>query len=152
MAEDPCEVWFYHLERSGLGEVLPELLERTLARGWRALVWSPDADQLARLDEHLWTYQDASFLPHSLAGGPMDAAQPVLLSTTLASANGAQALFVVDGDPGELPPCERCIIVFDGRSETALAQTRVLWTRYRRAGLALTYWRQGPTRGWIRQN
>ncbi|HXQ47651.1 MAG TPA: DNA polymerase III subunit chi, partial [Caulobacteraceae bacterium] len=35
---DPCEVWFYHLERTALDQALPELLEKTLARGWRAIV------------------------------------------------------------------------------------------------------------------
>ena len=33
-----CEVWFYHLERQGLDQVLPALLERTLQKGWRARV------------------------------------------------------------------------------------------------------------------
>ena len=37
MAE-ACEVWFYHLERTGLDQALPELLEKTLARGWKAIV------------------------------------------------------------------------------------------------------------------
>ena len=32
----PCEVWFYHLERTALDQALPELLEKTLAKGWRA--------------------------------------------------------------------------------------------------------------------
>jgi DNA polymerase-3 subunit chi len=32
------EVYFYHLERRTLGDVLPTLLERSLERGWRAAV------------------------------------------------------------------------------------------------------------------
>ena len=32
------EVLFYHLQRAPLERVLPELLERSLARGWRAVV------------------------------------------------------------------------------------------------------------------
>jgi 1-deoxy-D-xylulose-5-phosphate synthase len=32
------EIWFYHLERSGLEQVLPGLLEKTREKGWRALV------------------------------------------------------------------------------------------------------------------
>ena len=43
------EIWFYHLERSTLDQVLPTLLEKTLERGWRALIKSalrlPGADQ-----------------------------------------------------------------------------------------------------------
>ena len=40
MPDSPCEVWFYHLERTSLDQALPELLEKTLARGWKALVRS----------------------------------------------------------------------------------------------------------------
>ena len=50
MSAAPCEVWFYHLERSGLDQVLPDLLERTLARGWRALVRSDLPERLDHLD------------------------------------------------------------------------------------------------------
>ena len=45
MAEGACEVWFYHLERTGLDQALPELLDKTLQRGgrrglpWGALDW-----------------------------------------------------------------------------------------------------------------
>ena len=38
MAEEMTEVWFYHLERTGLEQALPELLEKTLQRGWKAVV------------------------------------------------------------------------------------------------------------------
>ncbi len=149
MADAPCEVWFYHLERTGLEEVLPDLLEKTLARGWRALVWCRDEARLARIDEALWTWRDESFLPHGLAQDPFAEAQPVLLSTAPERRNGAQALFAVDGDPGEdLQGFTRCVVIFDGRSADELASARGLWSRCRREGLPATYWRQGETRGW----
>ena len=43
MAAGGCEVWFYHLERSGVDQVLPELLDKTLAKGWKALVRAAEA-------------------------------------------------------------------------------------------------------------
>ena len=61
------EVWFYHLERTGLEQALPELLEKTLQRGWKALVRAPEAERLEHLDSWLWTYRDESFLPHAPA-------------------------------------------------------------------------------------
>ena len=67
----PCEVWFYHLERSSLEQVLPELLEKTLARGWRALVRTGDPARVDHLDGWLWSYRDDSFLPHGHDGEPM---------------------------------------------------------------------------------
>ena len=65
MSEAPCEVWFYHLERSDLDDVLPELLERTLSRGWKAVVRACQDQRVEHLDGRLWTYRNESFLPHA---------------------------------------------------------------------------------------
>lgn len=152
MTATACEVWFYHLERSSLDQVLPELLERTLKRGWKALVRTAEADRLEHLDGYLWTYRDDSFLPHGLAGEGMAERQPVLLTTAEENPNGAQALFLIDGaQPGELDGYERCIVLFDGRDESALAGARVLWKSVKAKGLAASYWRQGAERGWEKQ-
>jgi DNA polymerase-3 subunit chi len=148
VSDGPCEVWFYHLERSTLEQVLPELLEKTLARGWRARVRSEDPSRIEALDAWLWTYRDDSFLAHGLAGEPFAERQPILLGQGAGNANGAQALFVVDGEPGDLAAYERCIVIFDGRLEPALLAARSLWSRCKRAGHAVTYWRQGEARGW----
>ena len=55
MSDATTEIWFYHLERSSLDQVLPGLLEKTRERGWKALVHSTDARLLDDLDERLWT-------------------------------------------------------------------------------------------------
>ncbi len=151
MAGAPCEVWFYHLERSTLEQVLPELLEKTLARGWRARVRSEFPDRIEAADGWLWTYRDDSFLPHCLASEPLAERQPVLLGDGPGNPNGAKALFVLDGDPGDLADFERCIVVFNGRDDIALADARVLWKRLKGAGHAVTYWRQGESKGWQKQ-
>ena len=147
-----CEVWFYHLERSRLEQVLPDLLEKTLARGWRALVRSPATDRIERLDDWLWAYRDDSFLPHGLAGEPLADRQPVLLTAGADNANGAQALFLIDGaETGDLAGVERCILIFDGGDEAAVARARGEWTRYKTAGHAVAYWKQGEQKGWVKQ-
>ncbi len=148
---NPCEVWFYHLERSSLDQVLPDLLERTLARGWKAIVRSPVQDRLEQLDGWLWTWRDDSFLPHGLAGEPMAERQPVLLSTGLENPNGANALFLIEGaEPGDISPYERCILLFDGRDEAALALARRRWSAFKTEGYPTSYWRQAE-RGWEKQ-
>jgi DNA polymerase-3 subunit chi len=151
LAEGRCEVWFYHLERSSPEEVLPDLLERTLARGWRALVFAPDRREVELLDERLWTYRDDSFLPHGLRGGPMDARHPVLLSETPENTNEAQAFFVLGGEPFDLGGFERTMVLFDGRSEPDLARARRLWSSLKANGHEVVYWKQSETRGWTRQ-
>lgn len=151
MSVPPCEVWFYHLERSALEQVLPELLEKTLARGWRALIRGEDPERLARLDEQLWTYRDDAFLAHGMAAEPFADRQPVLLTSEGANLNAAHALFVIDGEPGSVEGYERCVMVFDGRSVEEVGKARTLWTRYKRAGHPVAYWRQGESRGWVKQ-
>jgi DNA polymerase-3 subunit chi len=147
-ADAPCEVWFYHLERSSLDQVLPELLERTLARGWRALVRSPMPERLEHLDGFLWSFRDDAFLPHGLAEEPQAEEQPVLLTTAMTSPNNAQALFLIDGaEPGDLSAFTRCLILFDGRDEAALADARGRWKVLKETGLPISYWKQ-TERGW----
>jgi DNA polymerase III subunit chi len=117
MAE-ACEVWFYHLERTGLDQALPELLEKTLQRGWRAIVRSPVAERVEHLDAWLWSYRDDSFLPHGPAGEAMAARQPILLTTGEDNPNGADALFLVDGaEPGSLAGFKRCVVLFDAADD-----------------------------------
>ncbi len=149
--EAPCEVWFYHLERTSLEQVLPELLERALMRGWRASVRSYDPDRIQTIDAWLWTYRDESFLPHGRADEPLADRQPILIGSGAENLNRAQALFVLDGDPGDLSDYRRCIVIFDGREDSALQSARGLWKRYKAAGHGVTYWKQGESRGWEKQ-
>ena len=148
-----CEVWFYHLERTGLDEALPALLEKTLARGWKALVRCAGADRLEHLNGWLWTYRDESFLPHGTADAPHADVQPVLLSRSADNANGAQALFLIDGAdaPEDLAGFERCIILFDGRDEAATAAARARWREVKDGGHSASYWRQSEEGAWRKQ-
>ena len=62
------EILFYHLESGRLEDVLPGLLEKTLERGWRAVVQTGTKERAESLDGFLWTYRDESFLPHAVGG------------------------------------------------------------------------------------
>ena len=149
---DGCEVWFYHLERTALDQALPELLEKTLHRGWRALVRSPEPGRIEHLDGWLWTYRDDSFLPHGLADEPEAERQPVLLTTGESNANAAQALFLLDGaTPGDLAEYERCLILFDGRDATALQDARARWRELKAGGRPVSYWKQSEQGRWEKQ-
>lgn len=148
---DPCEVWFYHLERTGLDQALPELLEKTLARGWKAIVRATGPQRVEHLDGWLWAYRDESFLPHAPADEPGAARQPILLTTHDENPNGADALFLVDGaEPGELGDYTRCVVLFDGGDEEALATARRQWKSVKAKGLPASYWKQ-QARGWEKQ-
>ena len=147
----PCEVWFYQLERATLEQVLPELLERTLARGWRTQIRAQAEDRLEQIDSWLWSWRDDAFLPHGLASEPMAERQPVLLTTAADNLNNAQALFLIDSsDEGDISPYVRCMVVFDGKDDEALALARKRWSRMRAGGYPVSFWRQGD-RGWEKQ-
>lgn len=151
VSDSQCEVWFYHLERSSLDQVLPELLEKTLGRGWRALVRVRDESLMAGLDERLWTWRADSFLPHAAEGGETDAQQPILLTQGVGNPNGAQALFVVDGaETGDLSGYERCLVLFDGRDDAAVAEARERWKQVKATGATASYWRQNEEGAWSR--
>ena len=142
------EIWFYHLERSSLDQVLPELLDRTLKRGWRALVKVADDRRMEDIDERLWTWRDESFLAHGRADEPNPDRQPILLTGKSENLNGAQALFIVDGsDLGDTEDFARCFIIFDGQDETALHGARERWRTLKAANANLAYWKQ-TDEGW----
>jgi DNA polymerase III subunit chi len=151
VSKEPCEVWFYHLERTGLEQALPELLEKTLQRGWKAIVRSSAVERIEHLDGWLWTYRDDSFLPHASAMEPGAERQPVLLTIGEDNPNAADALFLVDGaEPGDLSAYQRCVVLFDGADEDQLQRARGQWTALKARGLPASYWKQ-QARGWEKQ-
>ncbi|MHB8530008.1 MAG: DNA polymerase III subunit chi [Caulobacteraceae bacterium] len=146
------EFWFYHLERASLEEVLADLLQKSLARGWRALVVARERDRLEALDARLWTFSEESFLPHGLEDEPAASRQPILLSASGANLNGAQVLFLIDGaEAADHDGYERCVVVFDGGDESALKEARQRWSKLKAGGIDVAYWRQKENRGWERQ-
>ena len=58
------EVSFYHLTARPLESALPRLLERTLESNSRAVVITSSDERVEMLDDLLWTYDPASWLPH----------------------------------------------------------------------------------------
>lgn len=149
MAAEAPEIWFYHLERSSLDQVLPGLLEKTRERGLRALVRASASHKLDDIDERLWTYRDDSFLAHGRADQPHAERQPIVLTDTSENPNAAQALFIVDdAELGDMKGFDRCFIIFDGRDEAALAGARTRWRALKDAGADLAYWKQSPEGRW----
>src|ERR1700750_1201467 len=90
------ETLFSHRKTQPLERVLPLLLEKTLERGWRAVVETSSRARAEALDALLWTFRDDSFLPHGLAGGASDPDQPVLIAADEGNSNGANVRLFVD--------------------------------------------------------
>ena len=146
------EVLFYHLEHQPLERVLPTLLERTLERGWRAVVQSGNQERLEALDTHLWTYRDESFLPHGTAKDANMAEQPIVLTLDDVNPNQASVRFLVDGAAGTaLETYTRVVYLFDGRIEEALQHARDAWKVAKSSGFDVTYWQQTDGGKWERK-
>ena len=150
------ETLFYHLERHSLDDVLPGLIEKTLGRGWRALIRTESAERADAIDTRLWTFNDG-FLPHAQQGDGDAARQPVLITTEEGNANRADVLFLVGGAQ---PPSwnddaakafTRIVLMFDGRDPTALQNARAAWKDAKAAGHEVTYWKESPTGKWEKQ-
>ncbi len=134
-------VYFYHMTRTPLEATLRVLLEKSLAAGWKVLVRGTAAARLEWLDQKLWL--DSAFLPHGMAGGPHDAAQPVLLTTGTDAPNQADALIAIDGAPvaaQEVAGFSRVMILFDGNDPQALDTARGQWKSLTQAGCHALYW------------
>ena len=142
------EYGFYHLTRTPLEPALGRLLERVLASGQRAVVVASSPERVEALNRALWTVGRESFLPHGTREDGFAEDQPVFLTDEADFPNGATVLVLVDGAEVEPPPqFTRCLYMFDGNDEAAVAQARALWQRLRDRGEALTYWQQ-TERGW----
>jgi DNA polymerase-3 subunit chi len=138
-------VYFYHLTRSPLEATLPVLLDKALAAGWTVAVRGRSEERIDWLDQKLWLGPEERFLPHGRAGGPHDADQPVLLTTSSEAANAPTCVMAVDGATlaaEEVAGLERACVLFDGNDPTAVDAAREQWRTLTGAGCAAQYWSQ----------
>lgn len=149
------EVWFYHLVRQPLDQVLPALLEKAVGRGMRVVVEVGAPERVDALDERLWTWSDESFIPHGTARDGDAQMQAVWLTTGDENPNNATIRIFVEGAraadaavSGAAEAYERLILMFDGGDPDAVADARAQWKSLKEAGYTLSYWQQGETGGW----
>ena len=137
------EVRFYHLQRKTLEQALPQLLEKTLERGWRAVVMAGSEARVEALNGLLWTYTREGFLPHGTKKDGHAERQPVWLTDSDENPNNANVLFLVDGaESSRISEFDLCCEVFDGRDDLAVAGARDHWKIRKESGFDLTYWQQ----------
>lgn len=146
------EILFYHLERRSLEDVLPGLLARSLERGWRVVVQAGSEERVRALDSHLWSYDEAAFLPHGTSADGRADEQPVWLTAADDNPNGATVRFLVDGaQAAGIDGYERIVFLFDGGDTEAVAAARAAWRTAAAGGHEVTYWRQDESGRWAKQ-
>jgi DNA polymerase-3 subunit chi len=119
--------------------------------GYRIVLIAGSDERVEHLNQLLWTYDDASFLPHGSARDGNAARQPIFLTKAAANPNHADMLVLVDGARApELAGYKRVCDMFDGNDESAVEAARQRWREAKLAGHALTYWEQTPS-GWVKR-
>ena len=140
---------FYQLGEATMEGVVASVGQRLIGEGQRLLVVANDQALLARLDRLLWDQGPASFLPHGLAGGNDDSAQPILLSSGSDAPNRARNLLIADGVWRDAAlGYGRAFHLFDGDS---LEAARLAWKLLAgRDGVERHYWGHEDGR-WVKK-
>jgi DNA polymerase-3 subunit chi len=132
---------------------LPALLQKSIERGWRAVVQVGSEERVEALDAHLWSWRDDAFLPHGTWRDTTAHEQPILLTANAENPNGAVVRFLVDGAemPGDVSAYDRVVLLFDGEDPEAVEAARARWSEAKIAGFDLTYWQADENGRWRRQ-
>jgi DNA polymerase-3 subunit chi len=148
------EIWFYELQSQPLEKVLPNLIEKSLERGWRVTLQAKSEERIEALDSWLWIFSDESFLAHGRAADGEPNLQPIYLTTGVENPNGAALRLVVEG--AEFAPAltapganySRVVILFDGCDADERARAQVQWNEMKQQGFAAAYWQQDEKGRW----
>ena len=144
------QVDFYQLAGTPAEQVIASIAEKVLGSDGRLLVVADDEVLLARLERQLWDQGPTSFLPHGTAGGPDDARQPVLLSTSVDAPNQARNMLIADGLWRDAAlNFDRSFYLFDGDT---LEGARLAWKLLSgREGVERRYWAREDGK-WVRKS
>ncbi|MEM7290874.1 MAG: DNA polymerase III subunit chi [Pseudomonadota bacterium] len=144
------EILFYHLTERTMEQVLPGLVEKSLERGWKAVIHTGNPERLEAINSLLWTFRDGSFLPHGHIRDGTENLQPVWLTAQDDNPNGAAIRFLVDGaqlDDGA--NYDRLVYMFDGHDNASVEHARGRWTFHKeQEDVEQTYWQQNANGGW----
>ena len=147
------EVRFYHLERQSLNQALPQLVSKALQNGHRIVVKAAN-DQVEHINNHLWTYDPNSFIPHGSAKDGNETDQPVWLTANNENPNAADVLILTQEN--EAPEIDNAFTLIcdmiDGKNEDAVAAARTRWKSYKAAGHDVTYWQQSAQGKWEKKD
>ncbi len=157
------EFWFYHLEHSSMESILPDILEKTHAKDWRALVLFGSLsgrEALAHFDKYLWVYKQNSFLPHGVYNEPLADKQPILLASDSFgdgfdyAVSDRDVLLLLGG--AELnenishKSFVRIITIFSDNNNAEKKRARKRWKWASDNGFETCYWKQDERGRWAR--
>jgi len=116
-------------------------------------VQTRDAAARDALNERLWTFREDSFVPHGALGDGDPASQPIFLTETDDTPNGATLRVLLN--PADAPrfasaEAAEIVVLFEARDEEALIAARAAWKTLSGSGATVSYWREGDEGEWVR--
>ena len=143
------EVRFYHLTKKTLEQALPDLLERVLSLGKKAVIKVSDEDALKVMSKHLWVCRRNGFFPHGIENDNHPEHDPLWLTAKDDNPIGADTLILTMG--AESSKMEEFGIVcemLNGQNNNEVKSARERWKTYKEKGYDLTYWQQSEKGSW----
>ncbi|MBJ7313655.1 DNA polymerase III subunit chi [Rugamonas sp. CCM 8940] len=122
------------------------LVRKAWAANTRLVLMTDDAAQLAELNAAMWTFSATDFLPHVLAGDPLAAQTPIILTDDDAAALPHYELLVnlSQRAPANLAQFARMIEVISS-DEIDAAAGRKRYVAYKQQEYPLTHFVAGKT-------
>jgi DNA polymerase-3 subunit chi len=106
----------------------------------KIVILARDAQQMATLDEMLWTFSEQDFLPHVKLEDPLAAQTPILLTTNdkMEAPHHEILINLSDAPPGHFARFERMFEVISA-DETDKSGGRERYRYYQQRGYPLTH-------------
>ena len=118
------------------------LIRKAYQAGQPTIVLAEPA-RLRAFDEQLWTFSPLDFVPHCMAGTPLAAQTPIVLTTNLDDVPHHQVLLNLGATvPAQFARFERLLEVV-GNAHDELVAGRERYRFYRDRGYALNNYKQG---------
>jgi DNA polymerase-3 subunit chi len=116
------------------------LVRKARSANCQIVILARDAQQMATLDELMWTFSEQDFLPHVQLDDPLAAQTPILLTTNdrMESPHHQILINLSDTPPGHFARFERMLEVISA-DEADRAAGRERYRYYRQRGYPLTH-------------
>ena len=135
------EIIFVEVTASRMEMRACEIAERIYAEEGRLQIIAIDEEQVARLDDLLWTYKPDNFVPHGLwKSMDNEFDQPVVITSQKERVPGTASLLTMDYCPVEMvQQFSQVIHVVVVDNQERLEASRRYWTLLKDAGFSLTH-------------
>lgn len=147
------QVAFYHLQKTGVLDSLPALVDKIYGLKLNAFIYHTDKTVLSDLDKTLWTYTPLSFIPHEVVGAEQEVdyeRAPIALCNDLNKLNNSNVFIALTDYKIEAvdSKTDRVVDMFDGRQDQDVQHARDRWQAYAAKKVPCVYWTQSPAGKW----